>query len=111
MPFCSRLAESGEADKDCERNVSVSLIRLGDVKRAQGDGRAALAAYEAGARQRPQARRGRQGRSARPSRTCRSISTGSPTSSSMAATAPARSAAYEESLGIRRALAKADPIE
>ncbi len=34
----AHLAESGERDKDAIRNVSVSLIRLGDVKRAQGDG-------------------------------------------------------------------------
>jgi tetratricopeptide (TPR) repeat protein len=42
-----RLTETGGANKDSERNVSVSLVRIGDVKRAQGDGPGALAAYEA----------------------------------------------------------------
>ena len=55
----SRLAEFGETDKDAIRNLSVSLIRLGDVKRAQGDRKAALAAYEETrpARWRPSRRR------------------------------------------------------
>jgi tetratricopeptide (TPR) repeat protein len=42
----SHLAETGGADKDAERNLSVSVLRLGDVKRAQGDSKAALAAYD-----------------------------------------------------------------
>ena len=93
-----------------ERNLSVSLIRLGDVKRAQGDGPGALAAYEADARQRPQARGGRHGQPRAPSRTSRSISTGSPTSSSMPATAPARSRPMRRASAIRRALVAADPL-
>jgi tetratricopeptide (TPR) repeat protein len=42
----SHLAETGGADKDAERNLSVSVLRIGDVKRAQGDSKAALAAYD-----------------------------------------------------------------
>jgi tetratricopeptide (TPR) repeat protein len=42
----SHLAETGDADKDAERNLSVSVLRIGDVKRAQGDSKAALAAYD-----------------------------------------------------------------
>ena len=38
----SHLAETGGVGKDGIRNLSVSLIRLGDVKRAQGDRKAAL---------------------------------------------------------------------
>ena len=103
-----RLAETGGANKEFERNVSVSLIRLGDVKRAQGDGPGALAAYEAGlANDRKRAE----------------ADTANPVAQQDVSIDLDRIAdiklyggdsagalkAYEESLGIRRALVAADP--
>ena len=103
----SRLAEVGESDKDAIRNLSVSLIRLGDVKRAQGDRKAALAAYEetlALDRKRAEADKD----DARAQQDVALISTGSPTSSS-GRRSPGALAALEEALAIRRELAKVNP--
>jgi tetratricopeptide (TPR) repeat protein len=104
-----RLAESGAANQDSERNVSVSLIRLGDVKRAQGDGPGALAAYEAALakdRERAAADTANQVAQQDVSISLDRIADiklyGGDSAGALKA--------YEESLGIRRALVAADPL-
>ncbi len=46
LSIARRLAVSDEADLKRQRDVSVSLLKLGDVKLAQGDNQGALAAYD-----------------------------------------------------------------
>ena len=104
----SRLAETEASDKDAIRNLSVSLIRLGDVKRAQGDRKAALA---------PTRRRSPSTASApRPTRTNAQSAAGRDSRSRPDRRYQARGRRFGRGtrrlrggLAIRRELAKADP--
>ena len=57
----SGLAETGGANNDSLRNLSVGLIRLGDVKRAKGESEQALQDYEQSLAQRSETGGSRQG--------------------------------------------------
>ncbi len=98
-----------KADKDAIRaNLAVSLIRIGDVKRAQGDRKAALAAYEETlALDRKRAEADKDDAHAQ-----QDVATDLDRIADIkldAGDARARSQPYEESFAIRRDLAKAEP--